>query len=54
MTGASDLRGMYEPSASAKKPTVVFFRSGTPVLYSGPADEDEMLAMFGRWVIIIN
>ena len=27
----------------------MFFRSSTPVLYSGPVDEDEMLGKFGRF-----
>ena len=50
MTGADDLRRDLDPTPVKKEmPTVVFFRSGTPVLYSGPADEDEMLGMFGRY-----
>ena len=49
MTGAEDLRRSLDPNPTKKQPTVVFFRSGTPVLYSGPADEDEMLGMFGRY-----
>jgi hypothetical protein len=41
------VRRFFNPDTS--KPTVVFFRSTTPVLYDGAADEDEMLAMFYRF-----
>ncbi len=43
------VRKWFDPEASAKRPTVVFFRSSVPVLYDGGADEEEMLAMFSRY-----
>ncbi|KAJ0178812.1 hypothetical protein K1T71_005587 [Dendrolimus kikuchii] len=41
----SHLARLYNPS---KDPSIVFFRHGVPLLYSGPTDENEMYGFFEK------
>lgn len=41
------MRKFYSPDTVA--PTVVFFRKRKPVVYDGPADEEEVLETFMQW-----
>jgi len=46
-TKSETLRKFYNPDKPA--PTVVFFRKRKPVLYDGPADEEEIHERFMQW-----
>jgi len=42
----SKLKDSYNPES---EPQVVFFRKGSPVIYDGPANEDEILTTLMKW-----
>jgi len=46
-TNSENLRKLYNPDKPA--PTVVFFRKRKPVIYEGPADEEEIHERFMQW-----